>query len=56
MNYMNVVSPECAHYVCSACRFDDCACSCHCDEDTEPASDVDAADTGDGDGRKGESL
>lgn len=38
MNTMNVVSAECAHYVCSACRFEDCACFCHtdhdCDEDT----------------------
>ena len=48
MNTMNVVSAECAHYACYACRFDDCACSCHCDEDTEHASDVNAAATSDG--------
>jgi hypothetical protein len=41
MNTMNVVSAECAHYACSACRFDDCACSCHdCDEDTCVCAEV----------------
>lgn len=25
----NTVSAECAHGVCSACQFEDCACDCH---------------------------
>ena len=28
MNH-STISAECAHGVCSACEFEDCACECH---------------------------
>jgi hypothetical protein len=26
---INTVSAECLHEMCSACRYEDCACECH---------------------------
>jgi len=31
----NAISAECAHKLCSSCRFGDCACECH-----EPVDDA----------------
>jgi hypothetical protein len=39
----NPVSAECFHRLCSACRFEDCACECHAPDDSEPPLNVKCA-------------
>jgi hypothetical protein len=34
MNH-NTESAECLHGMCSACRYDDCACECHGPDEDE---------------------
>jgi hypothetical protein len=35
----NTISAECAHGVCSACEYEDCACECHRRQSSHPSDD-----------------